>query len=39
MGDITCPIYEAGSVKLRTNTKLAIVSKLVEIQLDNLHII
>ena len=25
IGDRTCPIYEAGSVKLRTNTKLASV--------------
>ena len=38
-GDRTCPIYGAGSVKWRTNTKLVIVSKPVEIQLNNLHII
>ena len=39
IGDRTCPIYGVGCVKWRTNTKLAIVSKSVEMQLNNLYII
>ena len=39
IGDRTCPIYGTGFVNWRTNTKLAIVSKSPEIQLNNLYMI